>query len=48
MRTTLKPFASGLAVISTALLAALPARAMDKFEIQVYQGEHNDPVGRTF
>lgn len=24
-------------------LAALPAAAMDKFEIQVYQGEHNDP-----
>jgi hypothetical protein len=25
------------------LLAATPALAMDKFEIQVYQGEHNDP-----
>jgi len=25
------------------MLAALPALAMDKFEIQVYQGEHNDP-----
>jgi hypothetical protein len=32
-----------LAVIAAALLAALPGRAMDKFEIQVYQGEHNHP-----
>jgi hypothetical protein len=43
VHTTLKPFGSGLAVITTALFSALPARAMDKFEIQVYQGEHNDP-----
>jgi hypothetical protein len=30
-------------VTAAALLAVLPARAMDKFEIQIYQGEHNDP-----
>jgi hypothetical protein len=30
-------------VTSAMLLLALPCSAMDKFEIQVYQGEHNDP-----
>jgi hypothetical protein len=30
-------------IAAAALLAASPALAMDKFEIQVYQGEHNDP-----
>jgi hypothetical protein len=30
-------------IVAATLLAALPAFAMDKFEIQVYQGEHNDP-----
>ncbi len=32
-----------LVALAATMLAALPARAMDKFEIQVYQGEHNDP-----
>ena len=32
-----------IAATSAALLLAFPCLAMDKFEIQVYQGEHNDP-----
>jgi hypothetical protein len=32
------------AILATAItMVALPSLAMDKFEIQVYQGEHNDP-----
>ena len=30
-------------VLGAAVFLASPAWAMDKFEIQVYQGEHNDP-----
>jgi hypothetical protein len=32
-----------IAVAVVSLFVATPALAMDKFEIQVYQGEHNDP-----
>lgn len=32
-----------IATTAAALLATLPCAAMDKFEIQVYEGGHNDP-----
>jgi hypothetical protein len=32
-----------IGITSAALFLSLPCHAMDKFEIQVYQGEHNDP-----
>jgi hypothetical protein len=32
-----------IATLALPVFAATPARAMDKFEIQVYQGEHNLP-----
>jgi hypothetical protein len=32
-----------IAALAPLVFAAMPTWAMDKFEIQVYQGEHNDP-----